>query len=78
MKKALLIVFFGLILKIIFLSSLYKYDPLLKVPQLDSSYYLKLALDLKGGKVIPEPEGFYLLSPGYSYFLSSPTDDQNG
>ncbi len=70
MKKIFLIIFFALILKIIFLFSIYKYDPLLKIPQLDSSYYLKLALDLKKGKIIPEPEKFYLLSPGYSYFLA--------
>lgn len=60
----------ALILKTIFLISYYKYDPSLKVPQLDSAYYLEIASNLKEKIIIPQPEGFFLLPPGYSYFLS--------
>ncbi len=70
MKKIILITFFAFLLKIIFLFSYLKYDPSLKIPQLDGKYYLDLASNLKKGIFIPKPEGFYLLAPGYSYFLA--------
>lgn len=70
MKKVISLFFLALFLKIIFLFSFLNYDPSLKVPQLDSAYYLKIASNLKEKKIIPQPEGFFLLPPGYSYFLS--------
>lgn len=78
MKKIILITFLAFFLKIIFLFNYLKYDPSLKIPQLDGQYYLDLASNLKKGLFIPKPEGFYLLAPGYSYFLALiPWKDNN-
>ncbi|MEJ5165510.1 MAG: hypothetical protein WHV67_00605 [Thermoanaerobaculia bacterium] len=70
MKQTIMLFFTALFLKIIFFFQIIKYDPSLKFPQIDSAYFLEISSNLKEGKWIPEPEGFYLLPPGYSYFLS--------
>lgn len=69
MKITILLIIIAIFLKTIFLFSILKYDSSLKVPDLDSKYYLDLAKNIKKGIWIPKPEGYYLLSPGYSFFL---------
>lgn len=69
MKITILLIILAIFLKTIFLFSIFNYDPSLKVPDLDSKYYLDLAKNIKKGIWIPQPEGYYFLSPGYSFFL---------
>lgn len=70
MKLYLTLFSLAFLIKLIFLLSFINYDPSLKFPNLDSAYYLEISSNLKKGKLIPEPEGFYLLPPGYSFFLT--------
>lgn len=70
MKFAFFLVFLGIFLKVFFFIFIYNEDPSLKVPKLDSAYYLELAFNLKEGIWIPQPEKIFLLPPGYSYFLT--------
>lgn len=60
----------GLALNMAFLRSLWRHDPLARIPVLDSAYYLEIARRWLAGEIVPPDHGLLLLPPGYPLFLA--------
>jgi len=60
----------ALALHLVFLRSLWRHDPLARIPILDSAYYLEIARRWLAGEIVPPDYGLLLLPPGYPLFLA--------